>query len=871
MSSYAQELSRGEINNFKTEGKQLISYFEFALNAIGDNDLSPKEKDIIISESYLKMFRDAKVQIEDDLDANREAVTNKDVQAYLKDVDFFFKYAHFKFNILSIDLQIDENNNPFLLTNVLRTLDAIGINGDTIKNDQQRFIEIKLDSDIRDLKIASIYTTKLNENEENIRWWNSLPQAWKNVLGDYILVSDSIVFSSISILNENYFILDQTDYQDSFINSNGDLINYNLNYDTIQINDSGLLSQKANLFNALKKILDIRDLNIQGNTDITNLEPISKLSNLRTMDISYTQIRDIYPVRNLTKLHNLNCSNTHINSVEALMYSMGLSILNISNTEIYNIEPISNLDNLIILNISNTEIDNLEAIANMKFLEDLRMRNTLITDLSPLKNLTSLSYLDLSDNGLLQSLESLPPLDRLKALYCNNTMINNLSPLSRLPNLEILSCENAEITSLASLELLPNLKKVYCDNNRLGRQKAIDFMKAHPQILVVYESKQLQIWWNELPNPWKKYFAEIVRLDPNPSKEQLHEITTITEIDISGNKLINSLIPLEKLKNIQKLNISETAVESLDGIVEAREMHTLNLSNTPVKSLHPIESLNLIEDLTISFCPINDLSPLRRLVNLKYLTLNNTQVKDLAPLNELQNLRYLNADNTLADKQQFERFTELKNEVLIIYQSEHLLNWWENLSVSWKSIFSAEMSWTQEPNSEDLHKLIKIQSIEIKENRSISDVKAITELTHLRKLTINDSRITDISPLKDLSYLKEIDLSRNPIIDLNPISKLKSLEFIYLNNTPIDNLEWIIALPNIRILDISGTEIKKLNELSNQILLERLIAYNTKINNLKPLEDLRNLIVLKIYNSRVSARRIANFQQENPNCAIDFY
>ena len=871
MSGFAQELSRNEIDSFKAEGEQLISYFEFNLNAIGDNELSPKEKDIIISESFLKMFRDAKVQIEDDLDASREAVTNKDVQAYLKDVDFFFKYAHFTFNILSIDLQIDENNNPYLLTNVLRTLDAIGINGDTIKNDQQRFIEIKLDSDIRDLKIASIYTTRLNENEENIRWWNLLPQAWKNTLGNEASVFDSIAFSSIFILNENYLILKQTNTQDSYINSYGDFVDFNFEQDTIWMNDSSLFVQKASLFNSLKKILDIRDLNIPGNTEITNLEPISKLSNLRTMDISHTRIKDIYPVRNLTKLHNLNCSNTHINSVEALIYSMELSILNISNTDIYDIEPISNLDNLIILNISNTEIDNLEAIADMKFLEDLRMRNTLITDLSPIKKLSSLSYLDLSNNGILQSLESLPPLNHLKALYCNNTMINNLSPLSRLPNLETLSCENAEITSLSGLELLPHLKKVYCDNNRLGRQKAIDFMKAHPHILIVYESKQLQIWWNELPNPWKKYFAEITYLDPLPTKEQLHELTTITEIDISGNKLINSLIPLEKLKNIQKLNISETAVERLDGIGEAREMHTLDLSNTPIQSLRPIESLNLLEDLKFSFCPINDLSPLNRLVNLKYLSMNNTKVTNLSPLKELQNIRYLDADNTLVDNQQFEDFTEFKSEVLLIFQSENLLKWWDNLSAPWKSIFRNEMRWTQKPKSAELHKLIKIQSLEIKENRLISDLKAITELTHLRKLTINDSRITDISPLKNLSFLKEIDLSRNPIDDLNPLSKLKSLEFIYLNNTPIDNLEWIINLPTIKILDISGTEIKKLTKLSNQILLEKLIAYNTKINNLKSIEDLRNLIVLKIYNSKVSAKKIAHFQRENPICAIDFY
>ncbi|MBN1650580.1 MAG: hypothetical protein JW857_04575, partial [Bacteroidales bacterium] len=139
LNSFAQKLNRVEVTDFKKDGQELITYLEFTLNAIGDNELSPKEKDIIISESYLKMFRDAKVQIEDDLDASRETVTNKDVQAYLKDVDFFFRYAHFTFNVLSIDLQSDEDGSPFLLTNILRTLEAVDLKGDTIYNDQQRF------------------------------------------------------------------------------------------------------------------------------------------------------------------------------------------------------------------------------------------------------------------------------------------------------------------------------------------------------------------------------------------------------------------------------------------------------------------------------------------------------------------------------------------------------------------------------------------------------------------------------------------------------------------------------------------------------------------------------------------------------------
>lgn len=881
LNGFSQQLSREEVASFKTEGEELISYLQFTLNAIGDNELSPKEKDIIISESFLKMFRDEKVQVEDDLDASRETVTNKDVQAYLKDVDFFFKYANFTFNILSIDVQLNENGKPFLLTNVLRTLQAIDIKGDSIRNDQQRFIEIELDSDKRDLKIASIYTTKLNENEESIRWWNLLPEAWKNILGVRAVVEDSISFSSIIQLNDKYLILPQknralfdmqNDSSTHFTQALDSLKAISLyQYDTIWYEDSIHTDLKASVIKGLDKILEITDLNLKGNKDIVDLEPISRLRNLRNLDVSSTQIQDIYPVRNLTKLHSLNCANTFINSIDALTYSMGLTILNLSNTRLSEIEALSNLENLVILDISNTAIDNLGYCQNMHLLEDLKMKNTLITDLKPISNLLSLSYLDISDNEQLQSLEALAPIKKLKVLYCNNTMVNDLSPLASLLNLETLYCENVEITSLSGLEKLPNLKKIYCDNSLLGRQKAIDFMRENPQILVVYESKQLQIWWDELPETWKTIFAEIAEPDAIPTKEQLHQITTIKSINIAGNKSVKSLLPLEKLKNLEQLDASNTAITSLDGIGESREMRKLNLGNTNIQRLYIIESLNLIEELILTNCPVKDIYPLKGLVNLKALSLSNTQIDGLDALNELQNLRFLEANNSSISHQQFEDFIELKEDLLVIYQSEELELWWENLEEAWQDIFNKKMLWTQKPNAKELHRLIQIKELEISENRSISNVTPLEKLKHLRKLKINDTKITNVSSIGNLPYLTEIDLSKNPISDLDALQLLSNLEFIYLNNTPIDNLDWLFGLTKIKVLDISSTEIKNLKALTNVIHLEKLIAYNTKINNIKPIEDLPDLILLKIYNSKVSSKKIDTFRKSHPNCAIDFY
>ena len=95
-----------EINQYALQSRQLINYLEGTLNFLGDPDELQSDKDIIVSSSYLKFFKSDKVQVEDDLDENREIPLNKDVQAYLKDIDFFYKEVKFDFKILIVCMSV---------------------------------------------------------------------------------------------------------------------------------------------------------------------------------------------------------------------------------------------------------------------------------------------------------------------------------------------------------------------------------------------------------------------------------------------------------------------------------------------------------------------------------------------------------------------------------------------------------------------------------------------------------------------------------------------------------------------------------------------------------------------------------------------
>lgn len=97
--------------------KDIVAFFAYMLNMLGSSSTSTRDKDVLVTESYAKVFRDSKVQIEDDLDEARDVITNKDVVAYLKDVDFFFQDVKFDFAIDNIQQGTNVNGKLFLQSN----------------------------------------------------------------------------------------------------------------------------------------------------------------------------------------------------------------------------------------------------------------------------------------------------------------------------------------------------------------------------------------------------------------------------------------------------------------------------------------------------------------------------------------------------------------------------------------------------------------------------------------------------------------------------------------------------------------------------------------------------------------------------------
>src|SRR5688500_7831397 len=247
--------------------KDLVAFLQLLLNTLGSNSTSARDKEIVITESYSKIFRDDKVQVEDDLAETRSTITNKDVVAYFKDVDFFFENVTFEFITEDIKEGVNANGQVFYKVSLRRILNGKMANGKTISNTIPRFIEVNYDPKNEDLKIVSIYTNEFDEKEALTNWWNQLSLEWKEIFKKRFNIIDSV----------------------------------NLN--------------------AIKDMTALTELDLSGNEYIQTLEPLAQLTSLRLLNLAGTNVGDLTPIRILTELVELNLSQTKVFDLTPLKYS----------------------------------------------------------------------------------------------------------------------------------------------------------------------------------------------------------------------------------------------------------------------------------------------------------------------------------------------------------------------------------------------------------------------------------------------------------------------------------------------------------------------------------------------------------------------
>ncbi|RLC22847.1 MAG: hypothetical protein DRH21_07845 [Deltaproteobacteria bacterium] len=847
------ELSSDDVENYKKQVTSLVKYLEETMNFLGDPTNVAKEKEIVVNETYLKIFKDDKVQIEDDLDAKREVPLRKDVQAYLKDIQFFYRNVKFEFLIADISHFVNEGNLHFFKVSFNRNLDGITIEGDTVQNRKARFMEINLDIASTDLKIVSIYTTKLNEKEENRQWWISLPVEWKKVFGENIYFQDSIRLSDISYFADS-LVITYTDKVEEIIVADS-LLNYDIELpEERQSISNSAASYDTNYFDSeiifvkLAAILKQQEIDISNNENIRYLNPLSELTELTKVNCSNTLVSNLFPVRNLNDLEILDCSQTPVADLTPMQYSNTLKELNCGYTLVTDMTPIAGLVNLEIVECEGIKITDLDFSEELINLKRLNCGKTKIHGVDQLANLNSLEHLDVSGT----SISDLSPLDSLESLLylnCENSEITSLESINKIPNIQILRISNTEVNSLKELTNVEGLKKIYCDNTGIAREEIIEFMRDNPGTLVIFVSEELMLGWKELEQPWKDVIQSITGIGDDPTKEELHTVLKIEELDLSGNTEISTLRPVRAIYNLKRLNVSSMAVKDFYFIGEAIKLEWLDVSNNPIDSI----------------------SYLGNLKQLKELKIEHTNITSLESLGSLQKLNFVYADSSEIDEKAAYQLRDLNPNCVVVFNTNELDNWWKELPESWKAFFTEAYTLQSPPNTEELHTLIFQDSILIKNNSQIKDLNPVSNIKGLKKLTFVGTQISLLDPIVGLKNLIELYCSQSPVNNLVPLAGLTNLNTLDIENTAVTDISSLEMLTNLQQLNCSGTQIKSLKPISALTTLEVIKLNNTAIKSLKPLQALTNLKSIECYNTRISAKNVEQFKKSNPNCEVVYY
>ena len=201
----------------------------------------------------------------------------------------------------------------------------------------------------------------------------------------------------------------------------------------------------------LRNATQLKSLWVEDSNNITNLNGLAGLTNLTQLDLISDRISDLRPLSALTNLKALALSWNSITSLTGL-------------------EGLTNLTDLI---LDGNQVSDLQPLTNLRHLTDLCINGNRITSLTGLEALTNLTRLSLDGNQI-SDLQPISNLTNLEKLSFQENQISDLQPISNLTNLTLLDIRWNNITSLSGLENLTNLTDIYAAANPLTDTSALE-------------------------------------------------------------------------------------------------------------------------------------------------------------------------------------------------------------------------------------------------------------------------------------------------------------------------------------------------------------------------------------------------------------
>ena len=365
---------------------------------------------------------------------------------------------------------------------------------------------------------------------------------------------------------------------------------------------------------SLGEMTNLKELNLEGNSQISDLTPLSGLNTLESLALPIpSEVTDLSPIAGLSGLKTLSIQENQSNAQPV--------------SKIGDYSPIASLKNLEQLDLSVTNLKDLSFVSGLSGLKSLSLVGSLaLPDLTALKDLSQLETLDIYAGGL-GNPAGIEGLTQLRHLELGNEstafQMRDLSVLSGLVNLEYLRVDADGLESFHGMEQLANLKEAY-----------------------FYGSSA--IYQDVSPLAGLSGLRELTMGSAARSLEPLRNLTGLTKLSIAGNacpEAFQSLEPLSGLTGLQSLDVQfcrSTVIDlaPLAGLTQLSSLSVESFSpSDPVENLSALSGLTGLKNLVLNLPSLTDLSPLASLTALQNASITAPGVSDWSPLSHVPVVR----------------------------------------------------------------------------------------------------------------------------------------------------------------------------------------------------------------------------------------
>ncbi|PKP18096.1 MAG: hypothetical protein CVU05_14300 [Bacteroidetes bacterium HGW-Bacteroidetes-21] len=123
--------------------------------------------------------------------------------------------------------------------------------------------------------------------------------------------------------------------------------------------------------------------------------------------------------------------------------------------------------------------------------------------------------------------------------------------------------------------------------------------------------------------------------------------------------------PAHYLHDFEEFELSESGIETLDGVEHCIHAVSIDLSNNAISDLSELWELQRLEELYLANNQISYIDALSNLLNLRIVDLSGNQIDDITPLLSLDFLEYVNLAGNPVPKIQVEKLKE--KEVMVMF------------------------------------------------------------------------------------------------------------------------------------------------------------------------------------------------------------